>query len=307
VTATTGSGLTAVCPQGTSCIIFSDGTNIQLAVNTVISANSVTNALLAQAAAYTLKGNPTGSTANVQDASLTTFLDTISSTQGVVLYRSGSGWVALSPGTNGQFLQTQGAAANPQWATPSGSFLIRAPQILTSGTTYTTPSNCTKIDVELVGGGGGGGTSPGGGGGGGGYSAKYFTVTGSTAYTYAIGTGGALNSNGGNTTFTVGAVTITGGGGSAGAAGAGGGGGGAGSGGDLNIVGGGGGPGGVANYPLYLAGNGGSSFFGGGGSGATSQSNSLTSPTGGPGGNYGGGGAANSSGAAGVIRIWEYT
>lgn len=307
VTGTTGLGLTTTLPQGSSCFIYSDGTNVQQAVTTSLSNNSVTNAILAQATAYTIKGNPTSSTTNVQDASLSTYLDTISATQGVVLYRSASGWVALSPGTNGQFLQTQGASSNPQWATPTGSFLIRAPQILTSGTSYTTPSNCTKIYVELVGGGGGGGTSPGGGGGGGGYSAKYFTVISSTAYSYAIGTGGAVNTSGGNTTFTVGATTITGGGGSAGAAGAGGGGGGTGSGGDLNIVGGGGGPGGVANYPLYLAGNGGSSFFGGGGSGATSQSNSLTSPTGGPGGNYGGGGAANSAGAPGMIRIWEYT
>ena len=307
VTATTGSGLTTVVTQGVSSFIYSDGTNVQPAVSTSLTNNSVSNSILAQAPAYTIKGNPTSSTANVQDASLTTFLDTISATQGVVLYRSASGWVALSPGTSGQFLQTQGASNNPQWATPSGSFLIRAPQILTSGTSYTTPSNCTKIYVELVGAGGGGGSSPGGGGGGGGYTAKYFTVTPSTAYTYAIGSAGAVSNNGGATTFTVGATTITGGGGAAGASGAGGGGGGVGSGGDLNITGGGGGPGGAANYPLYFAGNGGSSFFGGGGSGATSQSNSNPSPTGGPGGNYGGGGAANSAGAAGVIRIWEYT
>ena len=306
ITATTGSGLTIALPQGVSSFIYSDGTNVQQAVTTALSNNSVSNSILAQAPAYTIKGNPTASTANVQDATLTTFLDTISSTQGVVLYRSASGWVALATGTNGQFLQTQGAAANPQWATFSGSFLIRAPQILTSGTSYTTPSNCTKIYVELVGGGGGGGTSPGGGGGGGGFSAKYFTVTPSTAYTYAIGAAGALNTAGGNTTFTVSATTITGGGGSAGT-GNGGGGGGVGSGGDMNTAGGGGVSGGVANYPMYQAGAGGSSFFGGGGSGAVSQSNSQTSPTGGAGGAYGGGGAANASGAAGVIRIWEYT
>lgn len=41
--------------------------------------------------------------------------------QGDVLYRNASGWVNLGPGTSGQFLQTQGAGANPQWATPAGS------------------------------------------------------------------------------------------------------------------------------------------------------------------------------------------
>ena len=50
-----------------------------------------------------------------------TLLDTISTTQGVVIYYNGTDWVALPPGTNGQFLQTQGAAANPQWSTPAGS------------------------------------------------------------------------------------------------------------------------------------------------------------------------------------------
>jgi hypothetical protein len=37
--------------------------------------------------------------------------------------------------------------------------LIRAPQVLTSGTSYTTPANCTQIYVECIGGGGGGGAS----------------------------------------------------------------------------------------------------------------------------------------------------
>lgn len=36
--------------------------------------------------------------------------------QGDVLYFNGTSWVRLAPGTSGQFLQTQGAAANPTWA-----------------------------------------------------------------------------------------------------------------------------------------------------------------------------------------------
>ncbi len=54
-----------------------------------------------------------------------TLLDGISTTQGVVLYYNGTNWVALGTGTSGQFLQTQGAAANPQWATAaSGSGVV---------------------------------------------------------------------------------------------------------------------------------------------------------------------------------------
>ena len=40
----------------------------------------------------------------------------ITANQGDIMYFDGTNWVDLSPGTSGQFLQTQGAAANPQWA-----------------------------------------------------------------------------------------------------------------------------------------------------------------------------------------------
>jgi hypothetical protein len=36
--------------------------------------------------------------------------------RGALLYRGGAGWVALSPGTAGQFLRTAGAGADPAWA-----------------------------------------------------------------------------------------------------------------------------------------------------------------------------------------------
>ena len=48
-------------------------------------------------------------------------LDVIGSTQGDILYRGAGGWAVLAPGTNGYFLKTQGASANPVWATVSGS------------------------------------------------------------------------------------------------------------------------------------------------------------------------------------------
>lgn len=48
---------------------------------------------------------------------LTYILDNVfGSSQGSVLYRGASAWTALGPGTAGQCLQSQGAAANPQWA-----------------------------------------------------------------------------------------------------------------------------------------------------------------------------------------------
>jgi len=42
-------------------------------------------------------------------------------TQGDVVYFDGTNWNRLPPGTSGEFLQTQGAGANPQWAPASVS------------------------------------------------------------------------------------------------------------------------------------------------------------------------------------------
>jgi hypothetical protein len=232
-------------------------------------------------------------------------------------------------GSSGQVLRSNGSAAAASWGTISSSgALIRAPQILTAGTSYTTPSNCTSIYVEAWGGGGNGGSaassttydSCSGGGGAGAYCAKYFTVTGSTAYTYAIGAGGS-----GNTTFTVGATTITAGGGSTGTAstastsGAGGAGGTA-TNGDFNARGASGGTGytvftGASAKVAELGGFGASSAIGGGG--IPPVNNGGGSANGGNAVGYASGGsgaiAANNntqsggSGTQGVIRIWEFT
>ena len=44
---------------------------------------------------------------------------TATPSQGDILYYNGTSWTDLVHGTNGQFLQTQGASANPQWANVS--------------------------------------------------------------------------------------------------------------------------------------------------------------------------------------------
>ena len=61
-------------------------------------------------------GRNSSGSGDTEEITLSTILDWISSTQGAVLYRGASSWTALSPGTSGYFLQTQGASANPQWA-----------------------------------------------------------------------------------------------------------------------------------------------------------------------------------------------
>lgn len=51
---------------------------------------------------------------------ISTVLDTISSTRGTVLFRGASAWSALTPGTSGNVLTTAGAGADPGWVAPSG-------------------------------------------------------------------------------------------------------------------------------------------------------------------------------------------
>jgi hypothetical protein len=48
-------------------------------------------------------------------------LEDVGSTQGQILYRDGSAWTVLSPGSVGQLLQTGGPGADPSWATVSGA------------------------------------------------------------------------------------------------------------------------------------------------------------------------------------------
>lgn len=224
-------------------------------------------------------------------------------------------------GTNTTQIATTAFVTTAVGAITSTGRLLRAPQMfITAGSgTYTTPAGCTSIYVECVGGGGGGGgtgnsglTNAGTGGGGGGYSAKYFTITPSTGYLYAVAAGGASSisvdaTNGGNTTFTVSATTITGGGGIGGQRSNAGGSiqkgsaGGTATNGDINAS----GSASTTASPSLPSGGAGS-FFGGAGLAGTTGTGSAGSSGGGGGG---GGGTSNLGGAggAGVIRIWEYS
>lgn len=81
-------------------------------------------------------------------------------------------------------------------------------ELITLSGTWTCPNNVTRVRVRMWGG-GAGGHATGGGGGAGGYSEFIQGVTPTTGYTVTIGAGGAVGSNGGNTTFD--AVTVSGG------------------------------------------------------------------------------------------------
>lgn len=70
----------------------------------------------------TILANISGGSSTPLASSLSAVIDSsIASTQGDILYRNSSAWVALAPGTSGQVLSSGGTAANPSWATVTGT------------------------------------------------------------------------------------------------------------------------------------------------------------------------------------------
>ncbi len=62
-------------------------------------------------------GRKTAGAGPLEELTLSEALDLIgSAAQGDILYRGSSTWARLAAGSNGQFLKTQGASANPAWA-----------------------------------------------------------------------------------------------------------------------------------------------------------------------------------------------
>ena len=102
----------------------------------------------------------TGVTGTLPVANGGTNNGSLSVTQGTVYYGDGSKLVGLAPGTNGQFLQSQGAAA-PQWAAAGGGGVTSVTSSTTlSGLTLSTATGTTTPAISLTGtlGVGGGGT-----------------------------------------------------------------------------------------------------------------------------------------------------
>lgn len=88
---------------------------------TVIANGSVTYAKIQDVSATArILARKTAAAGDVEEATLSEILDFIgSAAQGDILYRGAATWARLAAGTAGQFLKTQGAAANPIWDTVS--------------------------------------------------------------------------------------------------------------------------------------------------------------------------------------------
>ena len=88
-------------------------------------------------------GRKSSGAGSPEECTLSDVLDFIgSAAQGDILYRGASTWARLAAGTSGQFLQTQGASANPQWATPSGTS-----PLTTKGDIFVHGSSDTRLPV----------------------------------------------------------------------------------------------------------------------------------------------------------------
>ncbi len=128
VTIKTLAGTGVIVTQGTNDTVIADGTNcvfgntdyqtITLSGAVAGSGTTSISTTLASVSNNTVLSNVSGISAAPSANTLTAIIDSaIGNTQGDVLYRGASNWSVLAPGTSGQFLQTQGAASNPQWAT----------------------------------------------------------------------------------------------------------------------------------------------------------------------------------------------
>jgi hypothetical protein len=134
ILSTDGAGLTT----WTTLIGVTDGDKGDITVSATgatwtIDANSVTYAKMQTVAgAQRVLGSATAAGA-VSELSASAVLDWLgTAAQGQIAFRGATGWTLLAPGTAGQVLTTQGAAANVAWTTPAQ------------------PLNVTQIKMQLV-------------------------------------------------------------------------------------------------------------------------------------------------------------
>lgn len=226
-----------------------------------------------------------------------------------------------SVGTAGQVLTSNGAGALPtfQDASSAGGGLISV-NTYTASDTWSRPSGCTKVFVEVVGGGGAGGAATtdntiGTGGAGGGFGQKTIDVTAISSVTVTVGAGGTGGSgaggNGGTSSFGA-HVSCTGGTGGF-------------ANGSTSINAPGSASGGDVNAAGYFAHNSGTTSnttnYGSSGYGANSYYGSggrrgVAGESGQPASGYGAGGGAGyrdssttrngGNGGGGLVRVWNY-
>lgn len=95
-----------------------------------------------------LLANISGSIAPPIGVTLSQYLDSaVTNTQGSIIYRDGTGWTSLTPGSAGQLLATGGTGANPSWSSslPPSSAVTS----ISFGATGLTPISATTGAVTV--------------------------------------------------------------------------------------------------------------------------------------------------------------
>ncbi|CAB4134674.1 hypothetical protein UFOVP274_34 [uncultured Caudovirales phage] len=273
ITFKTAAGTGIAVSNGTTVMLWCDGTNV---VNAFNQFNGTT----------------------------TTATNLASGSAGTIPYQTGAGATGFSAaGTSGQVLLS-GGTGSPTWAdlTQNTTAPSRV-RYLTAGTTYTVPTGVVRIRVFVFGATGASASVSSvatGGVGGAGYSEKYYAPPLAASYSYTIGAAGVTGTNtgtaGGTTSFGV--MSVPGSSGTtttAGSSGA------AGTGGDFNAT---GGNGSSSPAGISSAGGGGGagSRAGNGGNGGAGVSGNANGGGGGggTGGNAGGNGSGSTGGAGGA-------
>lgn len=104
---------------GTGLVKNTTGTgvlSIGVAGTDYVAPGAITTSSLTSSATSKIIGRKTASGGALEELVASDVLDFIGTTQGTILYRGLTSWATLAPGTSGQFLRTNGAAANPSWA-----------------------------------------------------------------------------------------------------------------------------------------------------------------------------------------------
>lgn len=86
-----------------------------------MNSNTIINLPVPATATEPLRKGDIGTLVQAADAATSLLLDVLGSTQGNILYRNATDWTVLAPGTLGQVLSTNGAAANPGWISAPAS------------------------------------------------------------------------------------------------------------------------------------------------------------------------------------------
>jgi hypothetical protein len=133
------------CFNGTSGTLLADCGILSTNVVTPTSTNTLTNKSIS--APEVNSGNLA---AAQMSANLSAAIDAaVGSTQGDIAYRNATVWTVLPPGTTGQFLETQGASANPLWGTPSGSGNMTGSGAATTGDVICGNNTSTPLNTAV--------------------------------------------------------------------------------------------------------------------------------------------------------------